>query len=720
MTLNPEKSLRKAQSLAKAGDPEGAASLYQAILQHFPQNRKAKNGLQALNRPGIPSQSGSATVPASLLSNAANLYRAGRLDEALAIGSQLATRFPEDPMIHNFIGVLHSVMGQAEDALASYRRALQLNPDYTEVRLNTGVALQQLGQHEQARDQFARVLKRQPADATALAGMASALKEMGDFASAIDCYLKAQKVHPENATTQNNLGNIYQLVGHYDRAADCYKSAIKLAAGNAEAHCNLGHALNYLGRHEDAVTSYSNALRLRPELSDARAKILHLSSLACDWKADTTRTTNLDELGISGDAVGPFVMLVRDDDPERQHQRATHYAEQNFANIEPLPAMTRPTVKPRRVKIAYFSSDFHDHATMFLMAGLFEQHDSEQFEVHAFSFGPTANDTMSERLTAAVNHYHSVRHLGDKAIAQLARSHGIDIAIDLKGYTQGSRPGIFAFRAAPVQISYLGYPGTLGMPAMDYLIADQVLIAEDRRQFYSEKIIYLPNSYQVNDSKREIAGETMSRAEAGLPEQGFVFCCFNSSYKITPREFDIWMRLLQQVEGSVLWLLGCNEQAMHNLRQEVQGRQVDPQRVVFADKCPLPDHLARHRLADLFLDTFNCNAHTTASDALWAGLPVLTKLGEGMPARVAGSLLYAIDLPELVTHSEAEYEQLALELAHSPDKLASLRSRLQCKPEASALFDTQRFTRNIESAYQHVYDRYFSKEEPETIVITED
>lgn len=717
MTINVERTLRKARGFAKAGDTNAAAKLYRGILERFPQNRKALSGLQALGKQGKPAQSASSRVPDKLMSNAVSLYRAGQVHEALATGSQLAARFPTDPMIHNFVGVLRSAMGQPEAALANYRRALGIDPDYAEVHINMGVAWQQLGVYEKARDHFAGVLKLQPNNPAALSGLAGAFKETGDYAKAIDCYVKAMGLQPDNPAIHNNLGNIYQIVGHYDKAAERFGNATRLAPANAEAHCNLGHALNYLGQHKEAMASYKDALRLRPGLSDARAKLLHLSSLACDWSAANQGESTLSELGITGEAIGPFGMLARDDDPQRQYQRAVRHAQQSFAHITQLPPIAGPTTKPARLKIGYFSSDFHDHATMFLMAELFELHDSSHFEVHAFSFGPAVKDAMNQRLRKAVAHYHEVRPLGDMAIARQARSLEIDIAVDLKGYTQGSRPGIFAFRAAPIQINYLGYPGTMGMPTMDYLIADQTLIPEDKQQFYSESIIYLPDSYQVNDTKRAISDQAVSRASAGLPEKGFVFCCFNNSYKITPKEFDIWMRLLREVEGSVLWLINAGEESRRNLKLEAQKRQVDAHRLVFADKCPLDEHLARHRLADLFLDTFAYNAHTTASDALWAGLPVLTKAGAGMPARVGASLLCAAGLPELITETEDEYERLALDLARDSAALARLRKRLCDTRIDSPLFNPARFTHHLEQAYQQTFDRYYLEQEPETVLV---
>jgi protein O-GlcNAc transferase len=369
------------------------------------------------------------------------------------------------------------------------------------------------------------------------------------------------------------------------------------------------------------------------------------------------------------------------------------------------------------LRIGYFSAEFRDHATMYLMARLFELHDRDRFVIHAYSYTSADNDTMRSRIMESVDEFHDVHHLTDSDVAKLCRSHGIDIAIDLKGYTQFSRLGIFSYRVAPVQISYLGYPGTTGAPFIDYIIADEVVIPEAQRIHYSEKIVYLPHSYQVNDDARAIAENIPSRVDAGLPELGFVFCCFNNSFKIGPREFAIWMRLLQRIDGSVLWLFSPGTAARKNLQQYAQRAGVNSDRIVFADKVPHADHLARHRLADLFLDTFNYNAHTTASDALWAGLPVVTKSGQGFPARVAASLLNAIDLAELITTSESDYEQLALELALDPERLAALREKLAVNRRTTALFNTGLFTRHIEDAYEQAYRKFLSGEAPTTILV---
>ena len=445
------------------------------------------------------------------------------------------------------------------------------------------------------------------------------------------------------------------------------------------------------------------------------AKLFQQANI-CDWEAIAADTEALESLGISGGAVPPFALLSLEDNPARHRIRSERMAMERFPQSD-LPSISRPGVKPKRLRIGYFSADFHNHPGMHSMARLFEVHDRDRFIVHAYSCGPEKDDAMRRRVKSAFDVFHDVRSLSDEQVAALARKDSIDIAIDRNIYTNNGRLGIFACRAAPIQINYLGFPGTSGAPFFDYIIADKIVIPEEKREHYTEKVIYLPNSYQINDNSREISDRPITRSEMGLPEQGFVFCCFNNNYKITPNEFDIWMRLLQNVDGSVLWLMGSNKWAKANLRKQGQARGIDPERIVFAEKVAQPEHLARHRLADLFLDTFNYNAQATARDALWAGLPIVTKTGQGFAARVAGSLLSAIDLPELITNTDDEYERLALELATSPERLRIIRSKLEKNRDTTPLFDSQLSTRHIEDAYQQAYQRYFDGKNPDVITV---
>jgi predicted O-linked N-acetylglucosamine transferase (SPINDLY family) len=356
---------------------------------------------------------------------------------------------------------------------------------------------------------------------------------------------------------------------------------------------------------------------------------------------------------------------------------------------------------------------------MQLIIKMLELHDRSAFEIHGFSLGPDYDDGMRKRLVKTFDSFHDVREMPDQDIAELARSQGIDIAIDLTGYTQNGRSAIFPYRPAPVQVNYLGYPGTMGADFIDYIIADRTLVPEQSQKFYSEKIVYMPHCYQVSDNSRPAPEAEVSRAELGLPETGFVFCCFNHNYKITPREFDIWMQLLTKVESSVLWLRRSNEWAEVNLKKEAETRGVDPGRLIFAEKCDYSEYLMRMTKADLFLDTFNYNAGAVANDALWCGLPVLTLQGQSYVARMACSLLTAIGLPELITTSVDEYEQLAFDLATNPEKLSAIKDRLSTERDNSVLFDTGQFTKDIETAYRRMYDRYFAGETPAHLFVDE-
>jgi predicted O-linked N-acetylglucosamine transferase (SPINDLY family) len=371
----------------------------------------------------------------------------------------------------------------------------------------------------------------------------------------------------------------------------------------------------------------------------------------------------------------------------------------------------------KKIKIGYFSNDYFNHATAYLMAEFLELHNKDQFELFAFSLGPIMKDEMRMRLLGAFDQFIEVNHLSDREIAELSRQLEIDIAIDLKGFTQDSRVGIFAYRAATTQISYLGYPGTLGTSFMDYIIADKVVLPEESQKYYSEKVLYLPNCYQVNDSKRKISTKICSRAEVGLPEKSFVFCSFNNSYKITPKVFSIWMKILSQVQNSVLWLFEDNPFASENLRKYAKEHSIDPSRLIFAERLPLDEHLARHRLADLFLDTLPYNAHTTAVDALKSCVPVLTRSGQAFAGRVAASVLNAIGLPELVAISTEEYEDIAIKLVANPNKLKALKKRLSENRLTTPLFNTRLYTKNIESAYSEMYRRYLNNESKDHLFV---
>ena len=781
MKISVDRNLSKAKIAEKKGDIEQAEQLYNDVLAAFPNNARARNALNKLKSGGPNASASAASVPQDQLENLISLYKNGRLGEAIELGETLVDTHPRSVPIYNILGAAnsglrrldqaiecftkalqikpdyaeaHNNLGntlqdlcRGEEAIACYSKAMEINTDYAEANYNLGKTLRDLGRGEEAIDCYSKALKIKPDYAEAHYSLGNTLQDLGRHEEAIACYTKALEINPDYAEAHNNLGNTLSDLGqaiecytkaleinpdlveaHYnlgntlldlcrrEEAIECYTKALEINPDYAMAHNNLGTTLSDLRRYEEAIECYTRALQIKPDLAEAHAAKLHQQANICDWGAINADADAISTLGISGDPVLPFSMLAFEDNPARHRIRSERYALKKYPRQE-LPSVPRPNVKPKRLRIGYFSADFRIHPLMRLAAKLFETHDRDRFTVHAYSYGPENSDAMRKRARSAFDVFHDVRSLSDKDAANLARRESIDIAIDLTGHTTHSRFGIFAYGAAPIQINYLGYPGTLGADYFDYIIADHTLIPRDKRDFYSETMIYLPHSYLVNDNDLEIANRVFTRADMDLPEQGFVFCCFNNNYKINPEEFDIWMRLLDNVEGSVLWLFKSNKWAEANLKKEAQKRGIEAERIVFADRLPLPEHLARHRLADLFLDTFNYNAHTTANHALWAGLPVVTKLGQGFAARVAGSLLNAIDLPELITHTNKEYERLALELATNPEKLRGIKSKLEKNRNTTPLFDTELFARHIENAYEQAYLRYFEGKDPDVIVV---
>ena len=640
-----------------------------------------------------------------------------QLDDALANYDQTIALKPDFAEAYSNRGNTLLELRQLDDAVTSYDRAIALKPDYAEAYSNRGNALQQLKQPDNAVGNYDQATALKPDYAEAYYNRGNALLEIRQLDDAVASYDRAIALKPDYAEACYNRGNALQELMRLNDAVASYNQAIALKPDYAEACYNRGNTLLKLRQLNDAVASYTKALALKPDGLFWLGMHLHTKMQICNWNAFDLHVSQLAEkIELHEKASSPFPIFAIADSLSLQKEAAKIYVQEKYPATYAFPAIAM-RARHDKIHIGYYSADFHDHATACLMAELFETHDRSRFELIAFSFGPERTDGMRKRVTSAFDRFIDVRTQSDKKIALLSRELEIDIAVDLKGFSQDSRPGIFALRAAPIQVNYLGYPGTMGAEYIDYLIADRTLIPESSRPYYSEKIGYLPDCYQVNDAKRSIADKVFTRKELGLPETGFIFCCFNNNYKITPATFDGWMRILNKIEGSVLWLLEDNVTAVHNLRKEATKRGVDADRLIFAKRMPLPEHLARHRLADLFLDTLPCNAHTTASDALWAGLPVLTCMGESFAGRVAASLLNAIHLPELITATQDEYEALAIELAISPEKLRLIRKKLDQNRLTTPLFNTQLFTQHIEEAYRMMYERYQADLPPDHLFI---
>jgi protein O-GlcNAc transferase len=624
---------------------------------------------------------------------------------------------PDYAEAHYARGTALLELKRLEEALNCYTRALQIKPDYVEAYNNCGVTLQELKRFEEALNCYTRALQIKPDYAEAHSNRGMTLQKLERLEDALVSFARALQIKPDYADAYNNLGVTLQELKRFEEALNSYARAVQIKPDFAEAYHNRGNALLELKRLEDAFGSYQRALQIKPDCDWLFGSWLHVKMHLCDWSNFESRIAELAaNVQRAKKTTPPFQVLALIDCLSLQRQAAEIWVREKYPPSSLLSPIAK-RARPERIRVGYFSGDYRNHPVSLLTAELFERHDRSRFEVSAFSFGPDTQDDMRKRMERAFDRFIDVRGKTDLDIVQLARSMELDVAVDLGGFTEGSRPNLFALRAAPLQVSYLGYLGTLGAAYMDYLIADTTIIPLEHQRHYTEKIIYLP-TYQANDSKRLISDKRFSRGELGLPPTGFVFCCFNASYKIVPETFNCWMRILRQVEGSTLFLLAENVTAQRTLRKEAVDRGVAADRLVFGERLSIPEYLARYRTADLFLDTLPYNAGTTASDALWAGLPVLTLMGESFAARVAASLLNAIGMPELVTTTQEQYEATAIELAGDPARLAEFKDRLQRNRLTMPLFDTEQFTRQLENAYTQMYERYQADLNPEHIHVT--
>jgi len=655
----------------------------------------------------------------ALQGRAATLHQMGRVADALtAYEAVLAIEPQYMPANNGRAGVLRA-LGRREEALAAWQDAVRAAPGVAELHHNVGSALFELGRHAEAVEAYDHVLVLRPDHRQALHNRSAALAHLMRFEESLATCDRLLALDPTHADAHHNRGSALSSLNRFEEAVAAYGRALAHKPGFVGSLQNRASVLAYLSRHDEAVRDFAQVLAIDPDFPYVQGAMLASQLHCCDWRGYEAAVDALETAALAGRRTSdPFPMVMTTCAAAAQLAAARTFADDRFAAIRPLaPAARRPH---DRIRLAYLSADFHDHATAHLLAGVLEKHDRKRFEVFALSFGPATGDPVQKRLTAAFEHFVDVRAASEAEIARRLSELEIDIAVDLKGYTFDSRPAIFAYRAAPIQVNFLGFPGTMGTSAFDYVVADATVIPADAERWYAEAVVTLPGSYQPNDDQRAIAAATPSRAAEGLPGTGFVFCSFNSSYKITPPVFDVWMRLLTAVPHSVLWLLEGNAVAPGNLRKEAAARGVDPARLVFAPRRDAALHLARHRLADLFLDTLPVNAHTTASDSLWAGVPVVTCVGATFAGRVAASLLRAAGLPDLVTDSLAAYEAAALSLARDPGRLAAVRQRLAAARATCALFDTDRSRRHLEAAYVRMWERHLRGDAPAAFAVEAD
>jgi protein O-GlcNAc transferase len=632
------------------------------------------------------------------------LHEQNRLDEAEGLYRAILKEDPADiGSLHN-LGILHIQQGKYHDAIELVREILRHQPDLAVAHYSLGVALRHLGRLEEAEVCCREALRLAPDYVEAHNTLADTLTALGRYGEAEACCRAALRLKPEYAEAHYNLGTALMSLRRPAEAERSYREALLLKPENPAAFHNLGNALMHQGKLGEASAAFGRAAALNPNNADALANWFHLKQRICDW-SDYPESEARFRNGLAA-AASPnvaFRLLGTGAPAEEQLACARRIAAKFAVPKADLLSSSLPTSPRARIRIGYLSSDFQALPTAFLSVGIFEHHDRGRFDIIGYSAYPDDGSAIRQRLAQAFDRFVDVSGLSDARAAQVIHADGLDVLVGLDGLTPYARPKILAYRPAPIQLNYLGYTGTIGADFIDYIIVDRFVVAPEQQPFFAERLVHLPDCYQCNDDKREISPATPSRAACGLPERAFVFCCFNDSYKITPGFFDIWMRLLRAVPGSVIWLGARQTIVKASLAREAAARSIAPERLVFAERLPLlSEHLARHRVADLFLDTLPFNAHTTASDALWAGLPVLTCAGTTFAGRVAGSLLQAIGLAELVTTSLEEYEALALRLVREPELLARLRARLAENRLSFPLFDTARSTRALEAAYERM------------------
>jgi protein O-GlcNAc transferase len=662
----------------------------------------------------------------SLLQGAQLALSAGNHRKAADLSRKVLRYQPRNPDAVYFLGLAHALGGEMEAAIGRWRQVLQLNPRQFAALANLGTALWQRGQHPEAITHLRAAIALDGSHAQMHYNLGCALQATGELEAAIVSYSNALALDKNFVDAASSLAHAYYIravaqhrAGQLQAALASYEHSLALSPERAEGWRDRGRALETLQRLADALASYQQAVALVPDDAGSVAGVLSCSVRICDWPLAARSLRQLRELPAGMDALHPFLALSVCDDPGEQAAVAAARSRE-FEAREPIEAPLA-RVFDGRIRIAYVSSDLRDHPVAHLIAGVLEHHDRSQFEIHAISLQSEVEvSEIGQRLRRSVKHWHEVGTRADSEVVQLMRELQIDVAVDLNGHTVGARPGIFAHRAAPVQVNYLGYAGTLGAEYIDYVLADEVVIPPGQERWYAEKVIRLPHCFLPNDDKRAI-GPTPSREQAGLPAQGMVFCAFTNAYKINPPVFDIWMRLLREVPQSVLWLRGMGAEARTNVLREADARGVEAQRLVFAPHvASMAEHLARHQLADLYLDTQPYNAHSTTCDALWAGVPVLTCAGGSLASRVAASALQAVGLPELVASNLDEYGQLALELASDPRKLRDLRQRLTDNRTVKPLFDTAGYARRLEAAFRAMHQRAMQGSAPEVFDVAVD
>ena len=617
----------------------------------------------------------------NLFKNAINFYENKEYDKAKKVCEDILEIHPDNLNATNLLAILNFHNKDFVQSIKFFKKAIKINPNISETYNNLG----------------------------------NVYYEFKQFNIAIENYNEALKIKPNFALSYYNRAKALQEINKKQQAISDYDKAISLNNNFSAAYKNLGNLYMELKILDKSIYNHERALKINPNMSYLNGTIIQSKCGLSEWANFKEDKLFLENNILSGKkTTSPFPTILIYDSPSLQKKAIEIFVKSEFENPKKIKL---EKIKNEKIKIGYYSSDFHNHATMYLMANLFELHDKNKFEIYAYSFGPDDGSKIRKRVMKTFDKFFDVKLKTTKEIVQHSRELNLDIAVDLKGFTNNNRFDLFIERCAPIQISYLGFPGTTSSDCIDYLIADKIVIPEENKNYYSENIIYLPNSYQVNDSNPDLSKKIFSKKDFNLPENKFIFCCFNHNFKILPDMFEIWMKILKKVKNSVIWLLIDNETAQNNLKKILVSNDIDPNRMIFAGRLPHSEHIIRLGLADLFLDTFPCNAHTTASDALRSSLPIITIKGNSFASRVASSLLSSVGLEELITKSGKEYEELAVKIAENKNFYKEIKDKLKKNIIDMPLFNSKLFTKKLETAYIEVYKNYNENIKPETIQI---
>ncbi len=652
----------------------------------------------------------------ALFNRGSTLHKLKRYREALACYDRAATLEPQNPIIWCNRAATLTELERGQDAIESCNKALEIAPGYPEGFFNRAIAKEKLDQWEDALADYDHVIALDPKHAGAFNNRGTALSVLKRLDEALASFARAIAIKPDFVEVYTRRATLLNEMNRFDEAAADYDQALAIDPDKPETLYLRAGFLCGRTMFDRAIPDLAHVLEVSPDYEYGLGQLLHARMHCCDW-TDLAETIAAIDAGLEKGkrVIAPFPYQGIVTSPEKAKICSEIFAAGSFP---PKPAILRPErYSHKKIRVGYVSGEFREQATAYLMMGVWEKHDKNEFEIYALDNSINDGGPTRKRIEGAFDAMIGIAHEPDHIAAPMIAAHEIDIMVNLNGYFGAERSGLFARRAAPIQVNYLGFPATLGMPYMDYILADTCVIPEDERGDYTEEVVYLPDTYQATDSNRMKPAETPTRAACGLPEDGFVFCSFNNSYKLTPDIFDRWVNLLKRVPGSVLWILQSNKAMPDNLRREAAARGVDPKRLIFAPFVGQPEHLARQKLGDLFLDSLPYNAHTTASDALWMGLPIVTCKGTAFPGRVAASLLQAVGLPEMITTSLDEYESLAAAIATDKQRLANLKDRLARQRGAYPLFDTDRFRRHIEAAYKGMWERHRRGLKPEGFAV---